>query len=125
MTPESPKIPRFDPAAIERLRKVAGEQGDTFISEMAQLFLEEATKALGEMRAGCDRGDWKTVGRLAHSVKSSSATLGFMGLADACKALELNTHDAIASPETPALAAAVFTHFEQAVPTLKGMILIS
>lgn len=116
-----PEPPLFDEGAIEKLRKVAGDQGATFVTEMAQLFLHETRKSLTELRKGCDAGDWKQVTRLAHSLKSSAATLGMMRLAAACKALEMDTKGATSSDETVALVAAVFTQFEQAVPILEGL----
>ena len=121
MPSEGPSAPLLDPAAIETLRKVAGNQGDGFVAEMAQLFLEETTKSLRDLREGCDRGDWKVVARVAHSVKSSSATLGLMRLSEACRDLEFHTQGAGSTPGTVALAASVIEQFEHAVPTLKGL----
>lgn len=116
-----PEPPLYDESAIEKLRKVAGDQGATFVTEMAQLFLLETRKSLTELRKACDAGDWKQVTRLAHSLKSSAATLGMMRLSAACKALELDTKGATSSDETLALVAMVFDQFEQAVPILEGL----
>ena len=116
-----PEPPLFDEGAIEKLRKVAGDQGATFVTEMAQLFLLETRKSLAELRKGCDASDWKQVTRLAHSLKSSAATLGMMRLSAACKALELDTKGATSSDGTAALVAAVFAEFDKAVPILEGL----
>jgi len=121
MSDKSAETPLFDPLAIEKLRAVAGDQGAGFVAEMAQLFLDEATKSLDDLKRECDQGDWKRVTRIAHSLKSSSATLGLMRLSAGCKALELDTKDATSSPQTASLAAAVFEEFEQAKPTLKSL----
>ena len=121
MTSASAETPLFDPTAIEKLRAVAGDQGAGFVAEMAQLFLDEAAKSLDELRQDCERGDWKHVARIAHSLKSSSATLGVMRLSEACKALELDTKGGVSTPRTAALAAAVFEGFEEAKPTLSGL----
>ena len=118
MTSSSAETPFFDPAAIEKLRAVAGDQGAGFVAEMAQLFLDEATKSLDELKRDCERNDWKHVTRIAHSLKSSSATLGLMRMSAACKALELDTKDGEPSPQATALSAAVFEEFEEAKPTL-------
>jgi len=121
MTSPTAETPLFDPAAIEKLRAVAGDQGAGFVAEMAQLFLDEATKSLDELKRDCERSDWKHVTRIAHSLKSSSATLGLMRLSAACKALELDTKNGVSSPQTAALSAAVFKEFEEAKPTLLGL----
>lgn len=119
-TPEA-ENPLFDEAAIEKLRKVAGDQGATFVTEMAQLFLHESRKSVAEIRKGCEAGDWKQVTRLAHSLKSSAATLGLMRLSAACKALELDTKGSVHTTATPALASALFAEFDQAVPILERL----
>ena len=118
MTSASGETPLFDPVAIEQLRAVAGDQGAGFVAEMAQLFLEEATKSLDELKRDCERGDWKHVTRIAHSLKSSSATLGLMRLSAACRALELDTKGGGSSPQTTTLSAAVFKEFEEGKSTL-------
>ena len=121
MADESAAIPHFDPVAIEKLRNVAGDQGAAFVMEMAQLFLDESTRSLEELAKARDQGDWKTVARVAHSLKSSAATLGLMRLSAACTALELDATAATPTPETSRLNAAVFEEFEKAKPTLKGL----
>ncbi len=121
MTSEGAENPVFDPAAIEKLRRVAGDHGGGFITEMAQLFLDETGKSLAELRTACECGDWKAVSRLAHSVKSSAATLGLMRLSEACKALELDTKEASATPLTPALTTAVFARFEEGKPVIQDL----
>lgn len=121
MPSEGPQTPILDPAAIETLRKVAGDQGEAFVAEMARLFLGETTKSLRDLREGCERGDWKLVSRVAHSVKSSSATLGLMRLSEACRNLELDTQGAGSTPGTRALVALVIEQFEHAVPALQGL----
>ncbi len=116
------ETPLFDPVAIDRLRKVAGEPGSSFVAEMAQLFLDETTKALAELQAGGERADWKRVSRLAHSVKSSAATLGLMRLSAACQALELDTRNATSGPETGNHVADVIEEFKQATPILQRLV---
>lgn len=64
----------FDPVAIEKLRKVAGDEDSTFIAEIAKLFLDEAGKSVEEMRVACDQADWLKVSQIAHSMKSSAAS---------------------------------------------------
>lgn len=115
------KVPLFDPSAIEKLRRVAGDQGSSFVKEMAQLFLEETQKSLAELRRGSESGDWKQVTRLAHSLKSSAATFGLMRLSAACQELEMDTKGATSSDDTAGLVAAVFARFDDVIPTLKEL----
>ena len=120
--PEEPQeTPRFDQSAIEKLRQVAGDQGTAFVAEMAQLVLDETIKSTSEIAKARDQGDWKAVTRIAHSLKSSAATLGFMRLSAACRALEVGTKSSTSAKDLGVLAAAVLDEFEQVRPILKGM----
>jgi len=121
MSPESPESPLFDPRAIEKLRAVAGDQGDSFVKEMAQLFLDETAKSLAELMKVRDQGEWRLVSRTAHSLKSSAATLGFLRLSDACRALELDTKGEVETPRSRALIDSVLGEFEAVRPTLKSL----
>lgn len=121
MSKSQAETPLFDESAIEKLRKVAGDQGASFVKEMAQLFLDETQRSLAELRRGSEGGDWKLVARLAHSLKSSAATFGLMRLSDACRQLEMDTRGAASSDETAGLIAAVLARFEEVVPVLKRL----
>ncbi len=112
----------FDDSAIEKIRDIAGDQGPAFVSEMAQLFLEETGKSIEDLRAASTRADWKSVARVSHSLKSSAATLGLMRLAAACRALEMEIRNTTGSEETPTLTAAVFDRFEESVPILRRLL---
>jgi HPt (histidine-containing phosphotransfer) domain-containing protein len=113
--------PAFDPSAIEKLKNVAGDQASAFVSEMASLFLEEAGKQIGTLKSASRAGDWKTVNRTAHSMKSSAATLGLLRLSAACRDLETTTKDGPAVGAM-ALVQVVAAHFEAVVPTLRSLI---
>jgi len=121
MSSENQESPLFDPAAIEKLRAVAGDQGEAFVKEMAALFLEETAKSLTELTKARDQGEWRMVSRTAHSLKSSAATLGFLRLSAACKALELDTKAEKETPRSRALIDSVLEQFEASKPTLKTL----
>jgi HPt (histidine-containing phosphotransfer) domain-containing protein len=66
-----------DSAALRRLR-CAG--GDDLIQKMALLFLQNTPDRLSVLRAGAEIGDWASVERAAHSLKSSASYLGLREL---------------------------------------------
>jgi CheY-like chemotaxis protein/HPt (histidine-containing phosphotransfer) domain-containing protein len=77
----------LDPAAIGRLREMAGEAPgvvDGFIRE----HLESAARLVQEMRAALAAGDAQALERAAHSLKGSTGLFGAGQLASACFALE-------------------------------------
>jgi HPt (histidine-containing phosphotransfer) domain-containing protein len=121
MITEFPEIPHFDPAAIDRLRQVAGDQAATFVAEMARLFLAETAKSLADLAGAAEKGEWRQVGRIAHSLKSSAATLGLMRLSALSKALETDAGGGVPTPQTAPLITALLDEFERARPTLRGL----
>ena len=59
-----------------------------FLAELIALYQSEFPKFFGRMKTAFDCSDFSTVSKLAHSLKGSSANLGFPGLGDISKELE-------------------------------------
>jgi HPt (histidine-containing phosphotransfer) domain-containing protein len=57
-------------------------------SELIAVFLDDALKLLADLREAVDQGDSEGLERAAHTLKSSSASLGAMTLSALCKELE-------------------------------------
>lgn len=117
MTLSPVETPLLDPSALETLRKVAGDSDPGFVAEMAQLFLAETRKALKELGEANARADAHTLSRIAHSLKSSSATLGLMRLSKACLALEIATKNGDLHAQD--LVGSVCAQFDEAAPHLE------
>jgi PAS domain S-box-containing protein len=78
----------LDPAALERMREMAG--GDVaFLKEVFETFLADAPGMLAEMRQSLVQEDAATLRRVAHSLKSNSNDFGASALADLCRELEM------------------------------------
>jgi two-component system sensor histidine kinase/response regulator len=78
----------LDPAALERLRDMAGGDAD-FLNEMFATFLDDAPGMLAEMRRSLEKRDAATLRRVAHSLKSNSADFGAKALSDLCREVEM------------------------------------
>lgn len=79
--------PVLDPAALRNLLDITG--GDLeFVDELVDTYLGDAVVQLDAMRAAATAGDADALVRPAHSLKSSSANVGAMSLAEACRSLE-------------------------------------
>lgn len=77
----------LDAAAFAHLLEITGDDLE-FVDELVDTYLEDAAAQLGAMRQAADAGDVRAMVRPAHSLKSSSANVGAMALAELCRALE-------------------------------------
>lgn len=67
--------------------------GPEVVKEMVASFMSDAVPLLTAMRAGAARGDARAVEDGAHVMKSVSAALGALRLAELCKDLEIRARE--------------------------------
>ncbi len=75
----------IDPSAVERLRTLGGPQ---LVERIIDLFLENTPKRIQAALEGGKRGDWYSVERAAHSIRSSSGNLGLRRFQEMARELE-------------------------------------
>jgi HPt (histidine-containing phosphotransfer) domain-containing protein len=68
---------------------MVGENADEILAEMIDCYLEDAPKQLGAIATAVSRANPTLLRQAAHTLKSSSATLGATTLSNFCKDLEL------------------------------------
>jgi signal transduction histidine kinase/HPt (histidine-containing phosphotransfer) domain-containing protein len=78
----------IDEKVLEQLRAILDEDYPETLSEMIEIYLDEAPKLLEAIRAAVSQGDAESLMRAAHSLKSSSASLGAVELSGKFKDLE-------------------------------------
>jgi HPt (histidine-containing phosphotransfer) domain-containing protein len=83
----SDDAPILDNAVIAELRESTGGD-DEFVRELVEAYLSEATGYLDAMHAAVAAADADAIVRPAHTLKSSSATMGAMRLAAICRGIE-------------------------------------
>ena len=71
----------FDPQVLAALPMVADGSRQDYGSELLDLYVQEARRALDSIDRAAGTGDAKTLLRLVHTLKSSSASVGAMALA--------------------------------------------
>lgn len=76
---------RFNPAAIEMLRRVGGER---LAKKMAEMFRRSAPAKMAAARSAAERLDAAALALAAHSLKSSSGQIGASRLQEICADLE-------------------------------------
>ncbi|MEO7294888.1 MAG: Hpt domain-containing protein, partial [Candidatus Limnocylindria bacterium] len=83
-----PDIPVLDAAVLEELSaSVGGDRG--FVVELIRTYFDDTESQLAQIEAALAAEDASALIRPAHTLKSSSATLGAERLADRARALEI------------------------------------
>ena len=85
--------PVIDSAVFDELRAADDPGQSTFLVEIVEQFVTDATAGLALLRAALASNDVDAVGRLAHSLKGSSGQLGGVRLASSCSRLETAAAD--------------------------------
>ena len=79
----------LDQATLEGLLDSVGGDAE-FMVELIDTYLADAPEQLESLRAAMAGGDVTGLVRPAHTLKSASASLGALGLAERCRQLELS-----------------------------------
>jgi HPt (histidine-containing phosphotransfer) domain-containing protein len=109
----------IDRATFERLLDMAG--GDqTFVDELVDTYLEDGASQVDAIRAAAEAHNADAIVRPAHTLKSSSATVGALALADLCRQLEADGR-AGAVPDAAERAQAIAEAFDAALAALLSM----
>lgn len=77
-----------DPSVLEAITSRLGDRGPTFRSNLIQTWRNEMALRLAELDAAVSAGDVDGVARVAHTLKSSSASLGALPLSRTCEDIE-------------------------------------
>ena len=85
--------PAIVPNALQSVIEMVGGDEPEIIVELIDTYLEDSSNQVAQMTPMLTAGDWVTLRRIAHSMKSSSATFGAMVLSKMCEALEHNAKD--------------------------------
>jgi CheY-like chemotaxis protein/HPt (histidine-containing phosphotransfer) domain-containing protein len=110
--------PVLDAATWADLREQAGDD-TTFLPQLVRLFREYGAQLTAELREAAGRSDVPAVGRVAHTLRSSAAQVGALGLADQAAQLERECaagHATAALSRTPG----VIREYERALEALRG-----
>jgi HPt (histidine-containing phosphotransfer) domain-containing protein len=105
----------FDTSIIDALPMVADGSEPGFAAELLAIFVRRTRQLLTELGAASTASDRQEMVRCAHTMKSSSAIIGALALADRARTYEMR----LRAGETPAhgwldLLQRDFAHFETA-----------
>ena len=86
--PPGPVQDGLDYAALENVREAMPGDGDQLLRRVVRRYLDDCPRLIAMMRKAAAAGDTDSLGRAAHSLKSSSATVGVTALAAQCRLIE-------------------------------------
>lgn len=108
----------LDPAAMSALLDVAGGDLD-FVDDLAQTYLEDAPLRLAALDDAAAAGDPAGLVAPAHTLKSSSASMGAVRLADLARELEAAARNG-AVPDALDRVAAMRAEYERVAAALSA-----
>ena len=83
----------LDPEALKSLASMQQPNKPNLLVRIVELYKSESPQYINEIEVGLDTTDMTAVQHGAHTLKSSSAIVGAVALADCCRKLELAAHE--------------------------------
>jgi HPt (histidine-containing phosphotransfer) domain-containing protein len=74
---------------IDTFQQLSADLGEEFISELVETYCTETPELIASLQKAFNDQDSETFRRIAHSIKSSSASLGAMRLSEQARELEM------------------------------------
>jgi signal transduction histidine kinase/DNA-binding response OmpR family regulator len=78
----------IDKTVIDGIRELEGVGNQDFLERIIDLYLSGATRLVEGVLSAAEKGDSESLLRAAHTLKSSSANVGAIGLSDLCRKIE-------------------------------------
>ncbi|HWS26606.1 MAG TPA: response regulator, partial [Xanthomonadales bacterium] len=106
----------FDPGVVQSLPMVADGTRPEFADHVLDLFIRNTTQLLADIDVAAGKGDVRTLQRAAHTLKSSSATVGALVLSEQARQCEMLLRAGSApAADWPAVLRRSYGEFAEAV----------
>jgi HPt (histidine-containing phosphotransfer) domain-containing protein len=109
-----------DMSVIESLKELGGDDDPNLVFELIEMFLSDTPLRMRDIKSALASGDLKLLERAAHTLKSSSANVGALGLSELAKAIEERARGQHLS-EVPSLFARSSAHFDRVAVQLRSL----
>ncbi|NOT56404.1 MAG: response regulator, partial [Deltaproteobacteria bacterium] len=111
----------LDPAALKQIQALQRPDGPNILHRVISSYLKDSVQLLETLRVAIAQNDPPTLHRAAHSLKSTSATVGARALAGLCQDLEgigrANTTDT-----APEILSAIEREYQQVAVALRAQL---
>ena len=104
-------MPAISAAEYESLVEMVGADMPEILVDLLDTYLEESAGLVGEIQGGTAVGDLESVMRPAHSLKSSSASIGAMHLSKLCADLEAHLRGSLPGLDVPEQSRQIVNEF--------------
>ncbi len=81
-------LPTLDPLALDQLRPFKGHDGTSLLGNLIQVYLDQLPGCVEGLLKAHQEGNAHSVFKIAHTLKSTSASLGAYELQALCQRLE-------------------------------------
>jgi histidine phosphotransfer protein HptB len=112
---------RLDEQALARLRELDPDGRHGVLTRVLSTFESSLIRMLGQLSEAGERSDAAAVAALAHTMKSSSASVGALALSELCASAERSLR-AGAVQDLPALVHGLAVEVEQALAAVRAML---
>lgn len=89
----------LDPVALGRLHALDPEGRNGIVERVLKAYDGSLERMLGQLRNELERCDAATVAHIAHTLKSSSASIGALRLAATCEDVERRTRGSVVAAQ--------------------------
>jgi HPt (histidine-containing phosphotransfer) domain-containing protein len=87
-SPLDTSIAVLDPTRLEQLRQLDPSGGNAFVTRVLRTYASSLTRCESEARRALEGGQWDDFARAAHTLRSSSASVGALAFAQICADIE-------------------------------------
>ena len=108
----------IDPGALDELSQIQQAGSGNLVERVVLAFLESSVKLIAELQSAVDSSDANSMRTNAHALKSSSANVGALNLADLCRQMEDKGREENLS-DADILQRRIQQEYEQAVAALQ------
>jgi HPt (histidine-containing phosphotransfer) domain-containing protein len=91
--PSASAAMRLDMKAVERIRRISGDDGSSLLAQIISQFAATSAPLLETLRAKSRDSDPQAVWRAAHSLKSSASAIGACRVSQYCEEIEALARD--------------------------------
>jgi len=110
---DRPEVSALEPRALNQLRARQNYRKKDLVKRVVGIYLEQTPKLLKELTTAGQQADLEALSRIAHTLKSSSMTVGAAALAESCREIEVQCDQGRVEQEVISKPGQMYSEVEQ------------